>query len=315
MDVTLACEDNKQFEAHKTMVGSQKRKLCLEEAEQSQAEKIFKLSETMVEMSELKDNVMVGGTGGRNLNFRMTDKKAKSNLLKAASRVHFNIETNQKSKNLRFSAGAFIQVAKPMIKECEAKFKSNSFIFHENIEIRIEEFRDGIELNAKHFDTKIVFFVNGNKVVMHCYNSTQNIKVEGSIYLDFIRRFLEPLFLSNIELMKAKIVEYDKAVITALNAKPGRPIKPRSVKSIRSDINQPFFSCTNCDDAFSTYSKLRRHKITEHSNSIHSLGNSLISIKHSTRNNSLSEEMLLCEDITLIGDSGSDKPTIEYVTE
>ena len=38
-------------------------------------------------------------------------------------------------------------------------------------------------------------------------------------------------------------------------------------------------------------------------------------IKHSTRNNSLSEEMLLCEDITLFGDSEAAKPTLEYVTE
>ena len=254
---------------------------------------------------------LVSVTGGRKLNFKMTDKKAKAYLLKAASRVHFNIETNEKSKNVRFSAGAFIMVAKPMIKECEAKFQSKSFILHENMEISVFEFRDGLELNNKHFDTKIVFFVNGNKIVMHCYNSTQNIKVEGSIYLHFIRRFLEPLFLSNIEIMKAKIIEYDKAVIKTLNAKLGRPIKPRSAKSIRSDINQPFFSCKHCDDAFYSYSKLRRHKLNEHSNSMTSLGNSLISIKHSTRNNSFSYEMLLCEDITLFGDSESAKPTLE----
>ena len=54
-------------------------------------------------------------------------------------------------------------------------------IIHKDMEVRVEEFRDGIELNDKHFDTKLVLFVNGNKVVLHCYNSTQNIKVEGSI--------------------------------------------------------------------------------------------------------------------------------------
>ena len=115
--------------------------------------------------------------------------------------------------------------------------------------------------------------------------------------------------------MKLKIIEYDKGVITALNAKPGRPIKPRSVKSIRSDINQPFFSCKHCDDAFNRYSKLKRHKFTEHSVSINSLGNSLLSIKHSTRNNSLSEEMLLCDDVTLFVDSETVKPTLEVDTK
>ena len=236
-----------------------KRKLCVEDSEQN-TEKMIRLSETLVEMSDITDIASVAQE--RKLNFKMTDKKAKANLLKGASRVHLEIETKQKSKNFRFSTGAFIYVAKQMIKECETKFKSKSCIFHDDMEIRVDEFKDGLELNQKHFDTKIVLFVNGNKVVMHCYNSTQNIKVEGSIYLDFIRKFLEPLYQSNIERLKANIIEYDKAVIAALNQKPGRPIKPRSVKRIRSDINQPYFSCKKCDDAFDNYSKLKKHKLT-----------------------------------------------------
>ena len=128
------------------------------------------------------------------------------------------------------------------------------------------------------------------------------------------------MFKSNIERLKANIIEYDRAVKVALNQKPGRPIKPRSVKSIRSDINQPYFSCKKCDDAFDNYGKLKKHKVTVHtfSNSMNSVGNnSLLSIKHSTRNNSLSEEMLLCEDITLfnLGESNSAKPSLEESTE
>ena len=213
----------------------------LDESEDKNNGKMLRLSETFVEMSDITDIRSVAEE--RKLNFKLTDKKAKSNLLKGASRVHLDIETKQKSKNLRFSTGAFIYVAKQFVKECESKFKNKTMIIHKDMEMRVEEFRDGIELNDKHFDTKLVLFVNGNKVVLHCYNSTQNIKVEGSIYLNFIEKFLHPLFLSNIEIMKSRIVEYDKSVITALNKQPGRPIKPRSVKSIRSDINQPYFSC------------------------------------------------------------------------
>ena len=95
----------------------------------------------------------------------------------------------------------------------------------------------------------------------------------------------------------------------ALNKKPGRPIKPRTVKSIRSEINQPYFSCKKCDDAFDSYSKLRKHKLSEHSNSMNSSGNSMMSIKHSTRNNSFSEEMLLCEDLTL---ENSATPALQF---
>ena len=47
------------------------------------------------------------------------------------------------------------------------------------------------------------------------------MKEEGSIYVDFIKRFLEPLFLASVDIFKSKIVKYDKAVMTALGKRPG----------------------------------------------------------------------------------------------
>ena len=73
----------------------------------------------------------------------------------------------------------------------------------------------------------------------------------------FHKKVFGATFQSNIEIFAGKIVEYDKVVRAALNKWPGRPIKSRSVKSIRSKINQPYFSCKKCDDAFDSYSKLR----------------------------------------------------------
>ena len=61
--------------------------------------------------------------------------------------------------------------------------------------ISVSDFSAGLELNGKHFDTKIEFQVNNQKVVMHYYNSTQNLKVEGSVYLDFIDKYLKYFFL------------------------------------------------------------------------------------------------------------------------
>ena len=133
--------------------------------------------------------------------------------------------------------------------------------------------------------------------------------------MNCIEKFLHPLFLSNIEIMKSRIVEYNKSVITALNKQPGRSIKPRSVKSIRSDINQPYFSCKRCDDAFDSYGKLKRHKFTEHTNSINSSSNSLLSIKQSTRNNSFAEEMLLVEDITVVNSDNSESTKYTFEDE
>ena len=262
---------------------------------------MLKFSETVVEMKEVNDLESIE----RNFDFKLTDKKAKSNILKSAKRCHFEIEAKQKSKNLKFSAGSYLFVAKQMIKECQLNFRNQSPITHDDMEIRIQDVKEGFDLDGNHFDTKIEFLVNGKKAVLHFYYTTQNVKVDGSIYNDFIHRFLEPLFLSNIKSMKTQIVDFDKSVIKTLNS--GKPIKSRSIKSIRSNINQPFFSCQKCDDAFDSFNKLKRHKVTEHTNSINSSGNQ--SIKHSTRNNSLSEEMMLCEDITLFNIENKDSET------
>ena len=160
-----------------------KRKLHSESMEENQTMmKMFKLNQSDASITNLELSE-VGS--GRKFNFKLTDKRAKSNLLKSASRDHFELDPKQKSTNLKFSAGSFIMVAKPMIKECEARFRSKSNFVKDDMVISVAEFRDGIELNDKHFDTKVVFSVNKKKVVLHCYNSTQNLKVDGSIYKYF----------------------------------------------------------------------------------------------------------------------------------
>ena len=90
-----------------------KRKLTVEESDEKKNRKIIKLCETIVEMNDI--TAIASGDDERKLNFKLTDKKAKSNLLKGASRVHLEIEAKQKSKNLRFSTGAFLYVAKQLI--------------------------------------------------------------------------------------------------------------------------------------------------------------------------------------------------------
>ena len=286
-----------------------KRKLCIEELRD---EKTEKMNQTNVEMKNFSE---IAPSNERKFNFKLTDKRAKANLLKSASRQHFEVETKQKSKNLKFCAGAFIHVAKPMIEECESKYRSKTKFIYNQMVISVQEFREGFELNHKNFDTKIVFCVNRNKVVMHCYNSTQNVKVEGSGYLNFIENFLEPLFLSNLECSKMKIVDYDRSVMVALLGVRGRPIRARSVKKVRSVINYPHFLCKKCDSAFDSYILLKKHRVTEHTKSFNSSQNSIRSIKHSTRNNSFSDEMLMCDDVTLFSFSGQNDERIPLEEE
>ena len=234
----------------------------------------------------------------RQFNFELTDKKAKANLIKSTERKHFEVEHKQRSTNLKFSAGAYVLVAKPMINEFQAMFNKKIGFQEEDMVICVTEYKDGMDLNNKHVDTKIVLSVNSKKVVLHSYNSTQNIKIDGSCYLQFIERFLAPTIQSNIDKLSTKISEYDRKVHTSLAAR-GRPLRPRSVKTVRSFINQPQFICKNCDKKFDNHTQLKKHKFTEHSKSFISSETSVSYIKHSTRNNSIAEEMLPCEDITI----------------
>ena len=122
--------------------------------------------------------------------------------------------------------------------------------------------------------------------------------VNGLGYLTFSEHFLEPLFKKQVEVFKSKISEYDEAVKASLSAK-GRPVRAKSVKGVLSVSHQTIFACKKCGNRFESLLKLKRHKVSYHSNSLNFSENSVVSIKHSTRNNSFSEEMLLCDNITL----------------
>ena len=268
-----------------------KRKLSFADQRDNTSDKMMKWNETQLKEMNVSDHKSI--SGGRRLNFKLTEKKATSNLLKAADREHVQIETKQNCTNFRFSTGAYILVAKKLIKECEDRFKNGTPIAYTDMNITVDEFKTGLELNNKHFDTKIVFHMNGKKVVMHCYNSTQNLKIEGAAYLAFIEKYFTPIIMSEIEAVKEKIITYDSKVIVTLGKKKG-PLKGKTTKKVRSIINH----CKKCDKKFETNNALRQHKFVNHTATNDSSLNSENSLKHSTRNDSMSE-LLLCEDITI----------------
>ena len=110
----------------------------------------------------------------------------RKNLLQAARRENFEKEDKQKCIKLKFNAGAYYEAVLPTVSGWK---KLNSFSFNRKI-IKVSEFKEGYEENNKHFDSKIVFLVNGTRIVVHSYNSTQNMKVEGKGYIDFKNDFL-----------------------------------------------------------------------------------------------------------------------------
>ena len=277
-----------------------KRKLEVTTVENS-CDKMLKFNKTEMEKMDISDVDSIGGA--RMFNFKLTDKKARKNLLKSAQRMYLETEVKQNCINLKFSPGTYLLVAKKMIEECEVKHSQGVKFQFKDMEIKVVDFSSGLELNNKHFDTKIVFSVNDQKVVMHCYNSTQNLKVDGNAHVHFKEKFLEPLLLEEIDKVKEQITNYDKQLISTLDTKSTTgPMKGISVKKIRNSIEQNLFTCKTCHITFKNFSSLSIHK-QEHSVKSHHTSSSLLPIGNSTRNNSLAHEVLLCEDVTLDNNS------------
>ena len=203
--------------------------------------KVQRMSDTVVIEENIRNDPIVPEVS-RNFSFKLTDATAKKNLLTGARRIPFDKEPKQKSVKLMFSAGAYIEVVMPTLlnwKNCVG-----NCINFGGISINIFEVKAGYELNSKHFDTKIVFLFDKNRVVIHSYNSTQNMKVEGKGYLEFIQRYLEPYFLQRIQDNDARITEYNMKIVGNLT----KPVVRRSTQY--KPASQ--FICKKCDHTLET---------------------------------------------------------------
>ena len=168
----------------------------------------------------------------------------------------------------------------------------------------------GKECNGKHVNTQIVFYANRDKIVCHLYNTTQLILINGNGYQKFIDLFLKPFFESMINQSLEEIETMNDEVATKL----GQKTVKRSTIKLRRSIH----GCHSCDYAAKTSAALRRHKITEHSQNVHSF-NKLVEPRQSTRNNSIVEEninpvtenLLMLENITIADMTREDENILE----
>ena len=108
---------------------------------------------------------------GKHFNYEMSDRKAKSNLIKGASREAFESEEMQKCTMLIFSVGAYYEVIIPSVDE----WKIGSKIMNYDIKNVIP----GFDENNKHMQTIVKVLFGQNLVTITCFNSTQKVKVEG----------------------------------------------------------------------------------------------------------------------------------------
>ena len=186
----------------------------------------------------------------KHFDYEMTDKKAKSNLIKGASREAMEIEEMQKCTMMIFSVGAYHEVIIPSVLEWRIGTKV--------LNIEIKEVIPGYDENHKHMQTIIKFLYKKNMITVTCFNSTQKIKIEGRCYIEFVEAILTPFIRTKLDKTTLENIDnYNREVIAALSGKRKALSRPtRSVK-YKAMAKLP---CTKCDATFSSSITLAKHK-------------------------------------------------------
>ena len=204
----------------------------------------------------------------KHFNYEMTDKKAKSNLIKGASREVLETEEMQKCTMLIFSVGAYYEVIIPSV----AEWKIGTKIMNNEIKNVIP----GFDENNKHMQTIIKVLCGKNMVTLTCFNSTQKVKVEGKGYQEFVKTILDPLIKTRLNRNTLENIEkYNRDVIAALSGK--RKALSRPTRSVKYKAMAKF-SCTKCDTIFSNKTTLTRHRKIVHTRGADDSRHSLINI-------------------------------------
>ena len=196
---------------------------------------------------------------GRHFAYELSDNRAKSNLLKGAGRDVLEIADKKTCIMLTFSVGAFKEVVIPTV---DGWGNGSPEIQINDLKIVIEELTPGFDGGQKNVDTLVRFLMNGDRITVCCYNTTQRIKVEGKGYHMFVSKFLQPLLCDKISRVPpGRIDKYNKDVIAALSGKrkaisrPGRSVKYKAMAKL---------PCSKCEISFANNSQLNNHKKTMH---------------------------------------------------
>ena len=97
------------------------------------------------------------------------------------------------------------------------------------------EVNAGTENSDLHIDTKFILMANEDRIVLHAYNGTQNLMVQGKNYENFALNVLEPFFMKRIEPEMENITKYNNDVKEALGVT--KPVK----------IETKSFTCPQCE--------------------------------------------------------------------
>ena len=135
----------------------------------------------MSDQSEISNVTLVSddASAAHTFNYKLNKERARKKLYEGANREAFKREDKKECINLIFNDGAFKEVILNSIIEIRNGPK-HFIVGKENVERISIDRRD--ELTGRHVDTKIEFRVNGEKVLIHVYNSTQKLTIQGKRY-------------------------------------------------------------------------------------------------------------------------------------
>ena len=191
--------------------------------------------------------------------YSMNDARTRKKLYEGAMRGPFKREEKKGCTNLIFSDGAFNEVVLKAIVEI-INGPKNFIVGKENVErITIDPRK---ELSGMHVDTKMEFKVNGDKILIHVYNSKQKLTIQGKKYKWFVDHYLEPFFKLRIMSSMPQIKEINQSVI--LNLKPKKSNKQKVDKDLL-DEEAKIRKCDKCYFDTEAAISLRQHIIKEHS--------------------------------------------------
>ena len=241
------------------------------------------------EMTTIEDHVkssvlLKNLNSSMSFDYELNDKATKAKLLKAAKRIPIETEEHSSSSNLIFSAGAWYHAVLPAVKywndvKGEKTCKVGDYI------IKVGGVKSAKESSGKHVNSKVVFFADRDKVVCHLYNTTQLILINGHGYKKFIDLFLKPFFVSKTSECIEEIEQVNDEVVRKFGSKT---VKRTDIKFKRGLS----FPCHGCDFSAKSVATLKKHKKSEHVISFNSS-----KPMHSTRNNSVIENLMI-EDVT-----------------
>ena len=175
--------------------------------------------------------------------YELNSEKTKKKVLDGARRVPYRREDKKGCTNLIFSDGAFNEVVLKSLIELKNGPKFFVIGTEEVERISIDPRK---ELSGKHVDTKLEFKFNSEKIVIHVYNSTQKLLIQGRKHCWFVENYLEPFFKIRISKLMTEIEQINRDIITTLDEGT-------------LDEEAEILYCDKCDFSAQSGENLRNH--------------------------------------------------------